>query len=84
MDFDFSFMIGFGTTIAEPALVVVAEKAAAISSGRIDADILRYVVALSVGFAILLGVFRIIKGHPIHYYIITGYILLLELLFLSK
>lgn len=79
----FSFMIGFGTTIAEPALVVVAEKAAAISSGRIDADILRYVVALSVGFAILLGVFRIIKGHPIHYYIITGYILVVGVTFFS-
>ena len=70
----FGFMIGFGTTIAEPALVVIADKAAAISSGRINADHLRYVVALSVGFAILLGVFRIIKGHPIQYYIIAGYI----------
>jgi len=79
----FGFMIGFGTTIAEPALVVVAEKAAAISSGRIDADILRYVVALSVGFAILLGVFRIIKGHPIHYYIIVGYILVVGVTFFA-
>lgn len=70
----FAFMIGFGTTIAEPALVVIAQKAAAISGGRIDADILRFVVAFSVGFAILLGVYRIIKGHPIHYYIIFGYI----------
>ncbi|MCW8838976.1 MAG: DUF1538 domain-containing protein, partial [Thiovulaceae bacterium] len=71
----FAFMIGFGTTVAEPALVVIAEKAAAISSGRIDAFTLRMVVAFSVGFAIVLGVWRIIKGHPIHYYIITGYIL---------
>jgi nitrogen regulatory protein PII len=70
----FAFAVGFGTTIAEPALVVIAEKAAAISSGRIDANILRFVVAFSVGFAILLGVYRIIKGHPIHYYIIAGYI----------
>ncbi|MEA3352503.1 MAG: DUF1538 family protein [Campylobacterota bacterium] len=70
----FAFAIGFGTTIAEPALAVIADKAAAISSGRIDANTLRYVVALSVGFAILLGVYRIIKGHPIHYYIIAGYI----------
>lgn len=71
----FAFMIGFGTTIAEPALIVIADKAASISAGRIDATILRSVVAFSVGFAIVLGVFRIIKGHPIHYYIITGYIL---------
>ncbi len=71
----FGFMIGFGTTIAEPALIVIADKAAAISDGRIDATILRTVVAFSVGFAIILGVWRIIKGHPIHYYIISGYIL---------
>ncbi len=71
----FSFMIGFGTTVAEPALVVIAQKAADISCGRIDATVLRIVVALSVGFAIVLGVWRIIKGHPIHYYIIAGYIL---------
>jgi hypothetical protein len=77
----FGFMIGFGTTIAEPALVVIAQKAAAISSGRIDAEVLRYVVALSVGFAIFLGVFRIIKGHPIHYYIIAGYVLVVTVTF---
>jgi len=71
----FAFMIGFGTTVAEPALLVIADKAAGISSGRIDAFVLRMVVAFSVGFAIVIGVWRIIKGHPIHYYIITGYIL---------
>jgi len=79
----FGFMIGFGTTIAEPALVVIADKAASISSGRIDASMLRYVVAGSVGFAILLGVFRIIKGHPIHYYIITGYITVVTVTFFA-
>ena len=71
----FAFMIGFGTTVAEPALLVIADKAAGISSGRIDAFVLRMVVAFSVGFAIVLGVYRIIKGHPIHYYIISGYIM---------
>ena len=77
----FGFAIGFGTTIAEPALSVIAHKAAAISSGRIDSDTLRYVVAGSVGFAILLGVYRIIKGHPIHYYIILGYIAVVSVTF---
>ncbi|MDH4944841.1 DUF1538 domain-containing protein [Sulfurimonas sp. C5] len=71
----FAFMIGFGTTVAEPALIVIAQKAASISDGRIDATTLRMVVAFSVGFAIVLGVWRILKGHPIHYYIISGYIL---------
>ena len=75
----FGFMIGFGTTIAEPALIVIADKAASISAGRIDADVLRSVVALSVGFAIVIGVWRIIKGHPIHYYIISGYIMVVTI-----
>jgi nitrogen regulatory protein PII len=79
----FGFLIGFGTTVAEPALTVIAEKAASISSGRIDAFTLRMVVALSVGFAILLGVYRIIKGHPIHYYIIVGYILVVGVTFFA-
>ncbi|QOY54714.1 DUF1538 domain-containing protein [Candidatus Sulfurimonas marisnigri] len=73
----FAFMVGFGTTIAEPALLVIADKAASISSGRIDATVLRLVVAFSVGFAIVIGVWRIIKGHPIHYYIIAGYIMVI-------
>ena len=79
----FGFLIGFGTTIAEPALAVIADKAASISSGRIDSTILRFVVAGSVGFAILLGVFRIIKGHPIHYYIIVGYLLVVSVTFFA-
>lgn len=79
----FAFMIGFGTTVAEPALLVIADKAAGISSGRIDAFTLRMVVAFSVGFAIVVGVWRIIKGHPIHYYIISGYILVVAATFFS-
>jgi hypothetical protein len=71
----FAFTIGFSTTIAEPALIAIADKAAMISSGKIDALFLRMTVALSVGFAIALGVFRILTGHPIQYYIITGYII---------
>ncbi len=79
----FGFLIGFGTTIAEPALAVIADKAASISSGRIDATILRLVVAGSVGFAIFLGVYRIYKGHAIHYYIIAGYILVVSVTFFA-
>lgn len=75
----FAFLIGFSTTIAEPALIAIAEKAAAISDGRIDAFYLRITVALSVGFAIALGSLRIITGHPIHYYIIAGYIIVVTL-----
>lgn len=77
----FAFLIGFSTTIAEPALIAIADKAASISEGRIEATLLRVTVALSVGFAIALGSFRIVVGHPIHYYIIFGYILVVLLTF---
>ena len=79
----FAFTIGFSTTVAEPALIAIADKAAAISDGRIDAFFLRMTVAFSVGFAIALGVFRILTGHPIHYYIITGYILVVTITFFA-
>lgn len=69
----FAFVIGFTTTIAEPALIAVAHKAAIISSGAINALALRIVVALAVGLAIVIGVVRIILNHPIQWYIVTGY-----------
>jgi hypothetical protein len=79
----FAFTIGFATTVAEPALIAIAEKAALISEGRIDAFFLRMTVALSVGFAIALGVFRILLGHPIQYYIIAGYVIVVVTTFFA-
>ncbi len=73
----FAFVIGFATTIAEPALIAIAHKAAVISNGQIQALTLRLVVALSVGFAIVIGVIRIMTNHPIHWYIIAGYVLVI-------
>jgi len=79
----FAFTIGFATTVAEPALIAIAAKAATISHGLIDAFWLRMTVALSVGFAIALGTLRILLGHPIAYYIISGYILVVIVTFFA-
>jgi hypothetical protein len=79
----FAFTIGFSTTVAEPALIAIADKAASISSGKVDAFFLRMTVAFSVGFAIALGTLRILLGHPIHYYIITGYVLVVVVTFFA-
>ena len=81
----FSFALGFSTTVAEPALIAVAREAAeiAIEGNLIEASDksrhryelgLRLSVAFSVGVAILVGVLRILRGWPIHYLIIGGYI----------
>ncbi len=81
----FAFALGFGTTVAEPALLKITEEAAIIAAngGMITqsvesqaaySDGLRYTVAISVGFAIVLGVLRILKGWPVQYLIIGGYL----------
>ena len=84
--FAFAFVLGFGTTIAEPALLAVAEEAAkvAVGAGVIEDDEeairnyatgLRLVVALSVGVALMLGVFRILTNWSLPIMIIGGYVL---------
>jgi len=81
----FAFTLGFGTTVAEPALIAIAEEASVIAArgGVIEdsepartayAGGLRLVVALAVGMALLVGVIRILKGWPVQYLIIGGYL----------
>lgn len=71
----FGAAIGFATTIAEPALIAVAMKAASVSGGTITVWGLRIAVAIGVAIGIALGTFRIVTGTPIHWYIIAGYVL---------
>lgn len=84
----FAFALGFSTTVAEPALIAVAWEAAEIASkgnliepGKDALNSyalgLRLSVAFSVGLAILIGVLRILRGWPIHYLIIGGYVMVM-------
>lgn len=86
----FSFALGFGSTVAEPALIAVAAKAGeVVAEGGLIANTpdaqsafafnLRMVVAASVGTAVVVGVVRILKGWPLHFLIIGGYVLVLLL-----
>ncbi len=88
--FAFAFALGFGTTIAEPALLAVAQEAAnvAVGAGVIDNDEesknryalgLRLVVALSVAVALLLGILRILANWSLPLMIIGGYVLVIIL-----
>ncbi|MBT3915689.1 MAG: DUF1538 domain-containing protein [Rhodospirillaceae bacterium] len=90
----FAFLLGFGTTVAEPALIAVAAEAADIAgqSGALANTVevkanyafgLRMTVALSVGAALVLGVYRILAGWPIQYFIIGGYILVVVITFFA-
>ncbi len=81
----FAFALGFGTTVAEPALIAVAAEAAdvaanggviaATEAARADYALgLRLTVAFSVGVALVIGVLRILKGWPVQHLILGGYI----------
>jgi len=82
----FAFALGFGTTIAEPALIAVATAAAEVAAGAeaIASSVeakdsyaqgLRMTVASAVGFALVLGVIRILAGWSLPIMIIGGYVL---------
>lgn len=84
----FAFALGFSTTVAEPALIAVAREAAEIASqgnliGPEEKALkgyalgLRLSVAVSVGLAIVVGVLRILRGWPLHYLIISGYVMVM-------
>ncbi|MCH8532765.1 MAG: DUF1538 domain-containing protein [Saccharospirillum sp.] len=79
----FAFMIGFATTMAEPALIAVGQQAEQAANGRINGSAIRILVALGVAVGISIGVHRIIVGGSMHYYIMGGYTLVILLTFLS-
>jgi hypothetical protein len=83
----FGFTLGFATTIAEPALTVISQKAGHIAAeagaiARTKESIadyvwgLRLITAFSVGLAGAIGVIRIIKGWPLVRFILGGYSLI--------
>jgi hypothetical protein len=84
----FGFGLGFSTTVAEPALIAITQEAAEVAA---QANIippaedarasyalgLRLTVAVSVGLAICIGIIRILRGWPVHYPIIAGYMIVI-------
>ncbi|MCB4825338.1 DUF1538 domain-containing protein [Roseicella aerolata] len=80
----FAFAIGFGSTVAEPALLAVAMQAgtAAAEAGLVEggeeaatrtALALRYAASAAVGVAVVLGCLRIILGWPAWWFLLGGY-----------
>ena len=84
----FAFALGFGTTVAEPALIAITREGAkaAADAGLIASAVdtidryslqVRLTVAFSVGLAIVLGVLRILKGWSLPILIVGGYALVM-------
>ena len=71
----FAFLVGFSTTVAEPSLIAVANKAQEASRRSISSWGLRIAVAFGVAIGISLGTFRIVTGTPLYLYILAGYMI---------
>ena len=81
----FAAALGFGTTVAEPSLMVVARKAGAVSGGTISPWGLRIAVATGVAVGVGLGTVRIVTGLPLHYLFMAAYaIVILLTIFASR
>ena len=90
----FAFTLGFGTTVAEPALIAIVDEAARIAAdGQVIGNTtdeqeayaigLRLTVALAVACALALGVFRILNGWSLQYLIIGGYFCVVVMTFFA-
>lgn len=81
----FAALIGFSTTIAEPSLYAVAVKANEVSGGTIGVFYLRFVVAIGVAIALVVGTYRIVVGHSLATYIMVGYVIVvIQTIFAKK
>jgi len=71
----FAWALGFGATLAEPALNALGQTVETLTNGAFKKKTLMYAVSIGVGFGIALGILKIISGLPIAWIIIPGYIL---------
>jgi len=65
--------------MAEPALIAIGQQAEEAAYGKLKGSVIRLIVALGVAIGITVGVYRIISGDSIHYYIMAGYALVVLL-----
>ncbi|MET3368400.1 UNVERIFIED_CONTAM: hypothetical protein ABIE34_001640 [Jeotgalibacillus campisalis] len=75
----FGFAIGFAASVAEPAVIAVAEQAQLVSGGRINGLVLRSIIAISVGLVMVVGILRVLRGWAVHKLLIAGYAVVLGL-----
>jgi hypothetical protein len=79
----FAFFLGFGSTLAEPALNALGMTVQNLTNGAFKKSLLMYSVSFGVAVGIALGVAKLIFALPLAWLLIPGYILLLILTFLS-
>ena len=77
----FAFGMGYGSTVAEPALNALGITVEEMTVGTIKRKNVVGVVSVGVGFGLLVGVVRLITNMPACWLLVPGYILLTVLTF---
>jgi len=80
----FAWLLGFGATLAEPALNALGQTVETLTQGSFRKKTLIISVSIGVGFGIALGVLKITFGVPLAYMLIPAYSLALLFTWLSK
>ena len=80
----FAWILGFGATLAEPALNALGLTVENLTNGAFRKSTLMLAVSFGVGCGIALGVTKIIFDIPIAYLLIPGYLFALGLTWLSS
>jgi hypothetical protein len=80
----FAWLLGFGATLAEPALNALGITVENLTNGAFRKSLLMYTVSFGVGCGITLGVVKIIFEIPLGYLLIPGYVIAVILTFLSN
>ncbi|KYC44421.1 MAG: hypothetical protein APG12_00852 [Candidatus Methanofastidiosum methylothiophilum] len=79
------FSMGFLTTYAEPAVMILCNQIEKFSNGFIQGKIIKYILSFSVAFFVSLGMVKLVYGLNLLLIIIVGYsIVLLLTLFSDK
>jgi hypothetical protein len=70
----FGWLLGFGSTLAEPAVSAMAGTVEDLTSGAFRASILRFALALGVGTGIMIGLLKILLGFPLEWILLPAYL----------
>jgi hypothetical protein len=81
--FCFAWVLGFGATLAEPALNALGLTVENLTNGAFRKQVLMYAVSLGVAFGLALGVAKIVFAFNIAWLLIPGYLLAVLLTLLS-
>ncbi len=80
----FGFFLGYGATLAEPALNALGNTVEKITVGAFRKSLLMQSVAIGVGLGIATGVCKIAYGIPLAWLLVPPYMMLLVLTALSS